>query len=158
MRDIIKGYKLNIYGNRNGLPGLEDSDNIHIHGFMKSEEFISNVDGDFGFVWDGDSMDTCSGSFGEYLRWNSPHKVSLYLRAGLPIIVWNEAAVAPIVKSEGIGICISKIAELNDILQSVTPEEMQKMRKNVSRISKDLSNGAFFSKAVAEGIRKLAEG
>ena len=155
MQDIIKGYKLNIYGNRNGLPGLEDSDNIQVHDFMKSEEFITGVDGDFGFVWDGDSLDTCSGSFGEYLRWNSPHKVSFYLRAGLPIIVWKEAAIAPIIKSEGIGICISNIAELNYILQSITVEEMQKMRENVSRVSKDLSNGAFLNKAVYNGIQML---
>lgn len=155
MQDIIKGYKLNIYGNRNGLPGLEDSDNIQVHDFMKSEDFIASVDGDFGFVWDGDSLDTCSGSFGEYLRWNSPHKVSFYLRAGLPIIVWKEAAIAPIIKSEGIGICISNIAELNYILQSITVEEMQKMRENVSRVSKDLSNGAFLNKAVYNGIQML---
>ena len=155
MQDIIKGYKLNIYGNRNGLPGLEDSDSIQVHDFMKSKDFIANVDGDFGFVWDGDSLDTCSGSFGEYLRWNSPHKVSFYLRAGLPIIVWKEAAVAPIIKSEGIGICISNIVELNDILQSITVEEMQKMRENVSRVSKDLSNGAFLNKAVSDGMEKL---
>ena len=125
--------------------------------FMKSEEFISSVDGDFGLVWDGDSLDTCSGSFGEYLRWNSPHKVSFYLRAGLPIIVWDKAAVAPIVKKEGIGICISNIAELNNILRSITPEEMQKMRINVSRISKDLSNGEFLNKAVNNGIEMLAK-
>lgn len=155
MQDMIKGYNLNIYGNRNGLPGLEDSDCIHVHDFMKSEEFIAHVDGDFGFVWDGDSLDTCAGSFGEYLRWNSPHKVSFYLRAGLPIIVWKEAAVAPIIKSEGIGICISNMAELNDILQSITLEEMQKMRENVSRISKDLSNGTFLNKAITEGMEKF---
>jgi len=155
MQDTIKGYKLNIYGNRNGLPGLEDSNSIQVHDFMKSEEFIAGVDGDFGFVWDGDSLDTCAGSFGEYLRWNSPHKVSFYLRAGLPIIVWKEAAVAPIIKSEGIGICISNITELNDILQSITLEEMQRMRENVSRISKDLSNGTFLNKAVTEGMEKF---
>ena len=157
MQDIIKGYNLNIYGNRSGLPGLEDSDSIHVHDFMKSEEFISSVDGDFGLVWDGDSLDTCSGSFGEYLRWNSPHKVSFYLRAGLPIIVWKEAAVAPIIKSKGIGICISNIAELNDILRSITPEEMQKMRINVNRVSKDLSNGEFLNKAVNNGIEMLTK-
>ncbi len=157
MQKMVKDYKLNIYGNRSGLPGLEDSDSIHVHDFMKSEEFISSVDGDFGLVWDGDSLDTCSGSFGEYLRWNSPHKVSFYLRAGLPIIVWDKAAVAPIVKKEGIGICISNIAELNNILRSITPEEMQKMRINVSRVSKDLSNGAFLNKAVNNGIEMLAK-
>lgn len=157
MQDLAKDYKLNIYGNRSGLPGLIDSDSIHVHDFMKSEEFISSVDGDFGFVWDGDSVDTCSGSFGEYLRWNSPHKVSFYLRAGLPIIVWDKAAVAPIVKREEIGICISSIAELNDILKSITVEKMQIMRHNVNRVSKDLSNGAFLSKAVNESVKKLSE-
>jgi glycosyltransferase involved in cell wall biosynthesis len=157
MQDMIEGYQLNIYGNKNGLPGLMDSDRIHVNGFMKSEDFIAGVAGDFGFVWDGDSLSTCSGSFGEYLRWNSPHKVSFYLRAGLPIIVWDQAAIAPIVKKEAIGICISDISELSHVLKSVTPEKMYKMKINVNRVSKDLSKGEFLKKAVTKSLISLDE-
>ena len=157
MQECIKSYQLNIYGNINGLPDLQDTEKIHIHGFMKSEDFISKAKGDFGFVWDGDSLDTCSGSFGEYLLWNSPHKVSFYLRAGLPIIVWNKAAVAKIVEKEGIGICIANIAELNSLLLSLTSEQMEGMKRNVKRISDKLRTGSFFKLAIECGINSLSK-
>ena len=34
-------------------------------------------------MWDGPSPDTCAGVYGAYLRYNNPHKTSLYLAAGL---------------------------------------------------------------------------
>lgn len=146
--DTISSYDLHIYGNREGLPGLEDSDHVKVYDFMAAEDFIDHVDGDFGLVWDGDSLDTCSGNFGEYLRWNSPHKVSFCLRAGLPVIVWSKAAVAPIIQKEGIGLCIDSLSELNTLLGSITPEQMKQMRENVRRVSDRLRSGQFFREAV----------
>ena len=104
--------------------------------------------GDFGLVWDGDSLDTCSGDFGEYLRWNSPHKVSFCLRAGLPVIIWREAAVASIIEELGIGLCIDSLRELNDLLQQITSEQMQTMRRNVKAVSDRLKDGQFLKKAM----------
>ena len=143
-------YKLDIYGNKEGLPGIKESEYVSIHGFMPAEEFIAHVPGDFGFVWDGDSMDSCTGDFGEYLRWNSPHKVSFYLRAGLPVIIWREAALAPMIEREGIGLAIGSIAELNELLAQITPEQMWQMRENVQRVSRKLAAGGFLQDALSE--------
>ena len=115
---------------------------------MAAEDFIDHVDGDFGLVWDGDALDTCSGNFGEYLRWNSPHKVSFCLRAGLPVVVWKQAAVAPIIKNNGIGLCIDTLSELNSLLPQITPEQMQAMRRNVKIISDKLKDGQFLKQAM----------
>ncbi|MCI2137995.1 MAG: galactofuranosyltransferase [Prevotella sp.] len=150
----IKNYQLQIYGNKEGLPGLKSSGHLHINGFMDSEDFISHVRGDFGLVWDGDSLNTCSGSFGEYLRWNSPHKVSFYLRAGLPIIVWRKAAVAPIVEKEKIGICIDHLSELNELLSELSSQKMFQMRRNVYRISERLRKGDYLRTAL-DGVLTL---
>lgn len=157
MQENIKDYQLEIYGNANGLPGLEPSNKIHLHGFIDPETFISSVKGDFGFVWDGDSTDTCSGNFGEYLRWNSPHKVSFYLRAGLPVIIWKEAALAPIIEKEGAGFAIGSINELNDRLQSLSAEDIQRMQANVTRVSNQLRSGHFFTTAVHKALVTLAQ-
>ena len=115
---------------------------------MPAEDFIAGVEGDFGLVWDGDSTESCTGSFGEYLRWNSPHKVSFYLRAGLPIIIWREAAVASIIEQEGIGLCIDSLSELDTLLPTITPEQMETMRTNVRRISEKLAQGGFLRDAL----------
>lgn len=60
------------------------------HGSFKPEESPEHLQG----VWDGDSVDTCAGNTGAYLRYNNPHKTSLYLACGMPVIVWKEAAIA----------------------------------------------------------------
>lgn len=153
--DTISSYDLHVYGNRDGLPGLTDSDHMKVYDFMAAEDFIDHIDGDFGLVWDGDSLDTCSGNFGEYLRWNSPHKVSFYLRAGLPIVVWSKAAVAPLIKKENIGLCIDSLDELNNLLSSITPEQMQQMRENVRGVSDRLRSGQFFRDALADVTRRI---
>lgn len=157
MQEHIRDYQLEIYGNESGLPGLQAGDKIHLHGFINPEDFISGVKGDFGFVWDGDSIDTCSGNFGEYLRWNSPHKVSFYLRAGLPVIIWKEAALAPIIEKEGAGFAISSIQELNDRLQTLSADDIQNMRANVLRVSNQLRSGHFFTTAVNKALATLTQ-
>ena len=50
------------------------------------------MEGSFGLVWDGISVETCAGVYGEYLKVNNPHKTSLYLASGIPVIIWKEAA------------------------------------------------------------------
>ena len=148
-------FELHIYGNRNGLPDMNENPKILFHPFTPADTFIQKVEGDFGFVWDGGSLDSCTGNFGEYLRWNSPHKVSFYLRAGLPIIIWKEAAVAPIVEKEGIGITIENIQELGSTLSRITPEQLAEMRKNVLRISERLREGVYMQDAISQALQQI---
>ena len=145
-------FDLHIYGNADGLPGIDKAPHAVCYPFTPADEFIRNADGDFGLVWDGDSLETCQGDFGEYLRYNSPHKVSFYLRAGLPVIIWREAAVASIIEQEGIGITITSIAELEQRLQTLTTEELEAMRQNVARVSQRLVSGQYFQKALRSAL------
>ena len=143
-------YELHIFGNRDGLPGLKDNAAMMFHPFMPADNFIREVDADFGLVWDGDSTDSCTGAFGEYLRFNSPHKASFYLRAGLPLVVWRQAAIAPIVEHEGIGICIDSLDELAARLQAVTPECYKAMRRQVVLVAQRLASGQFLLAALQQ--------
>ncbi len=148
-------FKTHIYGNHKGIPGIKTSNNFEFHGFTAAETFIRTAKGDFGLVWDGDSIDNCTGSFGEYLRYNSPHKASFYLRAGLPILVWRQAAIASIIEQEGIGISIGSLHDLNRILTEITDLQMQDMRANVQRVSKQLRTGGYIRKALDKAISTL---
>ena len=155
MPDEIKNYRLHIYGNRSGLPTLKDSPHIVFHDFMPAEQFIESVQGEFGFVWDGDSLDSCTGNFGEYLRYNSPHKVSFYLRAGMPVIIWSEAALAGLIKEEGIGLCISSIEELNTLLKGITAEKLSAMHTRVREVSNRLRHGDYFRHALGRALSEM---
>lgn len=151
----IIAWNLTIAGNKDGLQGLQENPNVHYKGFIPSEDFISHTSADFGLVWDGDSLDTCSGDYGTYLRWNSPHKVSFYLRAGLPIIIWKEAAVAPIIEQEGVGITIRSLKELDDILPNLSKEDYLKMKQRASQMAKKLNDGYFLREAIHTAINNL---
>ena len=149
------GIKLHVYGNCDALPGLQQAPHAVCHPFAPADEFIRQGEGDFGLVWDGDSLETCQGDFGQYLRYNSPHKVSFYLRAGKPVVIWQQAAVAPIIEREGIGLLISSLDQLQQTLEQLTPQQMAAMNENVSRISDKLSKGGFLQEALQKVLPTL---
>ena len=117
-------------------------------GFVHPDELISETGCDFGLVWDGDSVETCSGSFGEYLKYNNPHKLSLYIRCNLPVIIWKEAALASFVAENRIGLCIGSLEELDTLLPSVSGKEYLQMKQRTKEISRKLSQGYYVMKAL----------
>jgi len=151
----LSTWNLIIVGNKDGLQGLQDNPHVSYRGFLPSEEFISHIDADFGLVWDGNSLDTCSGEYGTYLRWNSPHKVSFNLRAGLPIIVWKEAGVAPIIEKEGVGLTTNSLQELGTILSNLSQEDLIKMKQNAAQMATKLNQGYFLRKAIKTAMKEL---
>ena len=44
------------------------SKNVTYKGSFTSEEIPARLEGSFGLIWDGDSIDSCSSTFGEYTR------------------------------------------------------------------------------------------
>ena len=150
LSQTLSNWQLLVCGNKEGLQGLQENPQITYQGFVPSEEFIKHIDADFGLVWDGNSLDGCSGEYGQYLKWNSPHKVSFYLRAGLPLIIWKEAAVAPIIEEAGAGITIRSLEELDDKLANLTPEQKKEMKKQAVNLAQKLNKGGFLTKTLKE--------
>ena len=144
----VENYELHLFGN----PGnrVLEGKNVVCHGFVDSNTLINNPTGDFALVWDGDSVDTCTGSFGEYLRYNTPHKISFYVRMGLPIIIWREAAMAQFITENKIGFCIDSLAELNTVIPSISEEEYNLMKRNVMAISDKLASGDYFRECITK--------
>lgn len=154
LENHIESYNFHLYGggfDRSML--LKENRKFLYQGFMHSNDLIKTMQGDFGLVWDGDSIETCSGSFGTYLKYNNPHKVSLYIRCHLPIIIWKEAALAPYIEEKGIGIAINSLEELNWILSALKKEEYNEMKKNVIEISGLLQKGFYLKEAEKEAIK-----
>lgn len=155
--NYIKGYAINIYGKGFDISHAANPDAFHMKGFMLPDKLISSAEGDFGLVWDGDSLDCCSGDWGEYLMFNTPHKVSLYIRCGLPIIIWSKTAMAKFVEENGIGICIDSLRDINGIYERLTQAEYDTMCDNVQRISRMMSEGWYFKKAISEIVKRIEE-
>lgn len=144
-------YKLpdNCQFNLYGVGYKEQSvDNVHYYGSYSSEELPYFLNGSFGLIWDGDSPDTCAGIFGEYLKLNNPHKTSLYLASGLPIIVWDQAAISKFVINNGCGIAVSSLWQIADVIENMTNEQYAAMKKNVTVVGERLRQGYYLSTAL----------
>ena len=121
-----------------GGENLPTNKGLYYVGCFPPEELSEHLNSHFGLVWDGNTTDTCSGILGDYLRLNSPHKLSMYLSSGMPVIVWKESAMAPFINNEGVGISISKLSELDCILPQITEDEYRAYKRNAIVLS-DLS-------------------
>ena len=134
------------------LPGDETdpkSPGVYYHGSFLADEIADRIDGSFGLVWDGASIDTCEGVFGEYLRYNNPHKTSLYLAAGMPVIVWKEAAIAGYILKENCGIAVESIAIIPKILEEMSDEEYHILAQNAEKVGRRLRRGDYTRKVLS---------
>ena len=102
----------------------------------------------FGLIWEGESLDTCTGQYGQYIRFNNPHKFSLYLSLGLPVIVWKEAAIASFVIENKIGFTISSFDDLEKMGERVSDNDYKEYLCNIHKLSNKVRNGFFLGKAI----------
>ncbi len=145
--NLPDGIKFNLYGV--DYTGRTNNDIVY-HGSFEPEELIYNMSGSFGLVWDGDSSETCSGVYGEYLKINNPHKTSLYLAAGIPVVIWDKAALALFVEKYGCGITVSSLKDIDNKLKNISDEEYAEMRMNACKVSKRLREGYYIKRALSK--------
>lgn len=119
----------------------EYPDNIRYHGSFLADDLPLHLIGGFGLVWDGESPETCIGAWGEYLKYNNPHKTSLYLACGIPVIIWEEAALADYISSHNVGRTVKSLFDIEGLLNNITQEEYIAMKNNVVALSEKLRNG-----------------
>lgn len=127
--------------------------NVIYHGSFSSQDLLKNISGDsFGIAWD-DNLPG-GGDYQGYTRFNSPHKVSLYLSLGMPVIVWEEAAIAHFIDSHHLGFTISDPYEIKEKLDKMSDNQLQLFKSNARNMANILRNGGFTRDAVikAESI------
>ena len=125
-------------------------ENIHYNGVFPPEELPSILNKGFGLVWDGKSKNGCTGNTGNYLRFNNPHKLSLYLVSELPVIVWKDSAISEFIEKEGVGFSVGSLDELNLRLNEISETEYQKMVGNAKKISDKLRSGEYLTSVLEE--------
>ena len=108
------------------------------------------LNGNFGLIWDGDSLINCEGLFGNYLKVNNPHKFSLYLSVNQPVIVWSSAAIANFVLKNKIGIVIENLFELEHKVNSLSSQEVETLMQNAKVFGQKVREGYFITKAVRD--------
>lgn len=143
--DQIKKISFNLYGK--GLD-IALNKNINYKGSFLPSELSKNLVGSFGLVWDGPSINKIDGTYGNYMKYNNPHKISLYISSELPVIVSSESALAQFVEKNKIGITVKSLKELENIIPKITEKEYSQMLKNIKKISIKIKNGEYLTEAI----------
>lgn len=140
----ISNVHFRIYG-----VGFDESyKNLEYMGSFSSTDIVQQLDGNYGLVWDGPSIENNDSPELNYLRIISPHKFSLYIVAGLPVIVWSESALADFVIHNKIGITIDNLTELPEKLQFVTQDEYERFISNIKLVRNKIISGNFLNDVI----------
>lgn len=135
----------NVYG----VPKMEFQ-NLHYKGSISANELPSRIEGMYGLVWEGEYVPNEQDN---YLKYNNPHKTSMYIVSGLPIVIWSKAAMANFVVNNKIGVVIDSLDDLEDVVFSISDEQYQTMRKNCLELRKKLITGQNLKKALDEVMK-----
>ena len=136
----------NLYG-----VGFDESralENEAYFGSFLPDELPAALEGGFGLVWDGDSAETCSGVFGEYLRYNNSHKASLYLASGFPLVVWKQSALSHFVLEKNCGIAVESLHDLKNTIENLSDADYQELVANAKNIGKKIRDGFYLTSAL----------
>lgn len=152
MPDDPEKLTLHLYGHM--FDEKAKKDNMVYHGIVDSWELPSVIEGDFGLVWDGNTTEGCGGDAGNYLRYNNPHKTSLYLASNLPVIVWKESAIADFVRENQVGIAVDSLDDLPTVLKDMTDEEYVRLKENTRTISDRVHSGYYFKNALQKCMQQ----
>lgn len=144
-----------LYGTNFAADLLPQETKTEFLGFAKDYKLMENNRGDFGLSWYGDSLTHGSGRIGEYMAFNNPHKVSLYLRCDVPVILWKNAGIASFIEENGCGILVDSLENLEETLAGVTEKQYIRMLENVRRVSRNLARGHYFESALRRAIAQL---
>lgn len=137
-------FTMNVYGVNNEII---QNKKIQYKGKYIPDELPKYIEGDLGLVWDGsyDESDENEG-FKNYTRYNNPHKLSCYIAAKMPVIVWKKAAVAEFVNKYNVGYTINNIYDINKI--DFTDYKIK--QENVEKLNGKVISGDFTKKVINE--------
>ena len=118
----------------------------HMGSFSPNELIQKIPQNSLGLAWDTD-LDH-GGAYQQYTKYNSPHKISLYLSLGIPVVVWDQSGIAPIIKQKNVGITIATLDELPKIWETLSSDQMIQMKQNAITLSRQLTHGMFTRKSL----------
>jgi aromatic ring-cleaving dioxygenase len=121
---------------------------VQWHPLVFPQELPGRLPGSFGLLWDGDAVEELKGPLGNYFRYITSHKLSLYILAGMPVIVAEEAATAALVKDYKIGITVPGLVDLAERIDAITPEQYQVMQENLKPLAERISKGLCLRSAL----------
>lgn len=115
-------YQLIIYG----IPEIPVKNSIY-KGSVDADILPNVIEGHLGLIWEG-NYDIQEKDNYTYI--NNPHKLSMYIVAGMPVIAWGESAAARFIETRKIGFSVNSLNELDEKLTKLTQSDYNEMIEN----------------------------
>ncbi|RYL93954.1 hypothetical protein [Sporolactobacillus sp. THM19-2] len=147
-----KQLRYSLYGAHFDKTAVVPECHIDYYGKKDPDDLPFCMNADYGLIWDGPELNACTGMMGDYLKYNNPHKLSLYIAAGLPVIVWSKSAISGFVEKNGLGFCINRLTDLDQVSR-LSSEKYAEIKNNVNKMSQRCTHGYYFKRAI-ESIEK----
>ena len=81
------------------------------------------------------------------MKMNACYKLSAYLAAGIPVIVWSEIPEKDTIIRKNLGLAVDSLDEAVEKVSAMTQEEYDKMVDDVAVFS-ELVRGSYFAKKI----------
>jgi len=139
------GLRFNLYGN--GAEHFAGSDYVKYCGAF-APDHPGTIDGNWGLVWDGGELDTCTGLYGEYLRYNSSHKASMCLALGIPVVLWEESSLKDFVTERNLGIAVRSLRDLPAAIGGLSAGQFSAIRRSARAFAAELRTGDILRRLI----------
>lgn len=140
--------KLNLFGKTTDPSGIPN--HLTYKGLFPADTLTLKFTKGFGLVWDGLSSNKIEGLYGKYLKYNNPHKLSLFLSAGMPVVIWKDAALAEFVSKNKIGLLTDSLLNVDKLIDSLTESEYKNMCLNARKLAEKVTHGFFIKRAMKQ--------
>lgn len=146
------------FTNKINLYGKIESDflltpQLRYKGVYNPKNYEVQLDGAFGLVWEGNSLDACQGNFGNYMLINNPNRLSLYLANNIPVITWKKAGLANFIDSNGDEFTVDSLTEIDEILCKMTIDEYEIILDKTIVVGKKMREGYYGMQALKKVLQ-----
>jgi glycosyltransferase involved in cell wall biosynthesis len=151
-----KALTFHIYG-PDGTAAMMQQAHVHFKGVHPPYALPALIDGSFGLLWDGESIEGAGGSLGDYMQYITHHKLSLYVLAGLPVIAYAHAGSADMIRNLRIGFTVSTLYDLGEKLEGISDDDYRQMIANMKPVADRIASGRNLKDALNELIQLMNE-
>ena len=129
---------------------IRGGDYVQSMGWLSSERLLLELsEGGFGLVWYGDECGH------QYLSMNGSINFSVYLAAGIPVIVPRGISNQCMIEENHLGFIVDTLDEAAEIVKNITEQEYQEYASAVAKFSDLIKDGYFTRKCLVDMFQML---
>ncbi|GAK31173.1 beta-1,6-galactofuranosyltransferase [Weissella oryzae SG25] len=152
--DYVASTPINFYG-REVSEDVKKNPSVNYLGRLPSDMIVANLTGGFGLVVSDNIKEKSNMNFVYYNQFNNPTKLSLYIAAGLPVIIASKTAHAEWIKKAGIGLVVDDLNEIDQVLAQVSPADYDAMLQAIKPWQTAVSGGFFVKRSLMAMLRYI---